>query len=46
MVEYDDDQIGPLEEADERKEIGEIESILLETAMDEFDMKHKSLRTK
>ena len=46
MVEYDDDQIGPLDETEDCKEIGEIENILLETAMDEFDIKHKSLRKK
>ncbi|XP_019851057.1 PREDICTED: protein LTV1 homolog [Amphimedon queenslandica] len=46
MVEYNDDQIGPLEETEECKEVGEIENMLLETAMDEFDIKHKSLRKK
>lgn len=46
MAEYDDDQIGPLEETNEEKEIGEIENIILETAINEFDTKHKSATKK
>lgn len=46
MAEYDDDQIGPLEETNEEKEIGEIENIILETAINEFDTKHRSATKK
>ena len=46
MLEYEDHQIGPLEETERDGVKGETEDILLKSAIDEFSHKHESTTTR
>ena len=46
MLEYEDHQIGPLEESERDRVKGETEDILLKSAIDEFSHKHESTTTR
>lgn len=46
MLEYEDHQIGPLEETERDGNKGETENILLKSAIDEFSHKHESKTTR